>query len=93
MVIDPAVVPVTVTLHRLADRAQEGDEKVTAPVPLTWAQVTLPVGKYPVTVAVHLEVTPARTTDLVQAMATAELLWATRTATDVRKGCTAGSPE
>jgi len=56
----PAMVAVTVTEQVRApdDGVQASEENVTLPAPDTLAQVTVPVGEYPLTVAVHVTGTP-----------------------------------
>ena len=48
----------TVTRQFPDDSVQVFEGKVTSPVPDTLAQVTVPVGEYPLTVAVHVAGTP-----------------------------------
>ena len=50
----PAEPAVTVTEHCPAVRVQETDVKLTVPLP-DWVQLTAPVGAYPLTTAVHVE--------------------------------------
>jgi hypothetical protein len=54
----PALVAVTVTWQLPDNRLQVGEENVTRPAPDTLPQVTVPVGEYPLTVAVHVTGTP-----------------------------------